>query len=90
LQLFFILPFKFLYNADELYEVFLSVLQVHGFAAVETGDLIKILPEVTARTGPVPNLGTDSTSSGSDQLVTHVIKLAAHSNSRQTIEPTAC
>ena len=63
-------------NADELYEVFLSVLQVHGFAAVETGDLIKILPEVTARTGPVPNLGTDSTSSGSDQLVTHVIKLA--------------
>ncbi|MEM6987782.1 MAG: type II secretion system secretin GspD, partial [Pseudomonadota bacterium] len=61
-------------NADELYDVFLSVLQVHGFAAVETGDLIKILPEVTARTGPVPNLTPDSTAEG-DQLVTHVIKL---------------
>ncbi|MEM9602931.1 MAG: type II secretion system secretin GspD [Pseudomonadota bacterium] len=61
-------------NAEELYEVFLSVLQVHGFAAVEAGDLIKILPEVTARTGPVPNLNTD-TNTDSDQLVTHVIKL---------------
>lgn len=61
-------------NAEELYEVFLSVLQVHGFAAVETGDLIKILPEVTARTGPVPNL-TLGDDSDSDQLVTHVIKL---------------
>lgn len=62
-------------NAEELYEVFLSVLQVHGFAAVETGDLTKILPEVTARTGPVPNLSANTTNAGSDQLVTHVIKL---------------
>ncbi len=64
-------------NADELYDVFLSVLQVHGFAAVQTGDLIKILPEVTARTGPVPNLNPANSDSGTggDQLVTHVIKL---------------
>ncbi|MEM7376853.1 MAG: type II secretion system secretin GspD [Pseudomonadota bacterium] len=61
-------------NAEELYEVFLSVLQVHGFAAVEAGDLVKILPEVTARTGPLPNLSRDS-NTDSDQLVTHVIKL---------------
>ncbi len=63
-------------NASELYEVFLSVLQVHGFAAVPHGDLIKILPEVTARTGPVPDLLTDMPAgSRSDQLVTHVIKV---------------
>lgn len=63
-------------NASELYEVFLSVLQVHGFAAVPQGDLIKILPEVTARTGPVPDLLNDMPArSQSDQLVTHVIKV---------------
>lgn len=63
-------------NASELYEVFLSVLQVHGFAAVPQGDLIKILPEVTARTGPVPDLLSDMpANSTSDQLVTHVIKV---------------
>ncbi len=63
-------------NATELYEVFLSVLQVHGFAAVPQGDLIKILPEVTARTGPVPDLLNDMpANSTSDQLVTHVIKV---------------
>ena len=31
-------------SGDELYEVFLSVLQVHGFSAVPTGDVIKIVP----------------------------------------------
>lgn len=63
-------------NASELYEVFLSVLQVHGFAAVPQGDLVKILPEVTARTGPVPDLINDMpANSTSDQLVTHVIKV---------------
>lgn len=62
-------------NAEELYEVFLSVLQVHGFAAVPQGDIIKILPEVTARTGPVPNLSSVLPRTSSDQLVTHVIKI---------------
>ena len=31
-------------DEKELYETFLSVLQVHGLAAVETGELIKIIP----------------------------------------------
>lgn len=35
--------------ADELYSVFLSVLQVHGYAAVEAGDMIKIIPVIKAR-----------------------------------------
>ncbi len=59
-------------NSDELYEVFLSVLQVHGFSAVPTGDVIKIVPDVTAKQGPVPNLGIGD---GRDQLVTHVIRV---------------
>ncbi len=60
-------------NSDELYETFLSVLQVHGYSAVPSGDLIKIVPDVNAKQGPVP--AYDSTSGSSDQLVTQVIKV---------------
>ena len=58
-------------NADELYETFLSVLQVHGYSAVPGTDLIKIVPDVNAKQGPVPTY--DGTAS--DQLVTQVIKV---------------
>ena len=60
-------------NADEIYEAFLSVLQVHGFSAVPQGDLVKIVPDVNAKQGPVPSY--EGTSSKSDQLVTQVIKV---------------
>jgi len=60
-------------SADELYETFLSVLQVHGFSAVPHGDLIKIVPDVNAKQGPVPSF--EDSSSNSDQLVTQVIKV---------------
>ena len=60
-------------SADGLYEVFLSVLQVHGYSAVPAGDLIKIVPDVTAKQGPVPILGDNTDSS--DQLVTQVVKV---------------
>lgn len=33
----------------ELYQAFLSVLQVHGFAAVPAGNVIKIVPEASGR-----------------------------------------
>lgn len=60
-------------NADELYETFLSVLQVHGYAAVPSGDLVKIVPDVNAKQGPVPQYS--DADSNSDQLVTQVIKV---------------
>ncbi len=56
---------------EELYETFLSVLQVHGYSAVPRGDLIKIVPDVNAKQGPVPNYDGNA----SDQLVTQVIKV---------------
>lgn len=34
---------------ESLYEVFLSVLHVHGYAAVEAGDVIKIVPNTGAK-----------------------------------------
>ena len=45
---------------DELYETFLSILQVHGFSAVPSGaNLIKIVPSNQAKQQPVPVVGGD-------------------------------
>ena len=55
----------------EIYETFLSVLRVHGFAAVSTGNMIKIVPDaVAAQDGSVGNGG-----GGPDALVTRLIPL---------------
>ena len=54
------------------YEAFLSILQVHGFAAVPAGDVIKIIPDVNARQVPSIDL-PDHVSATSDEIVTQVI-----------------
>ncbi len=58
----------------EVYEVFLSVLQVHGYAAVPTGSVIKIVPQVNAKQGPLP-LSTSKSQHAADELVTRIIRL---------------
>ncbi len=58
---------------DALYEAFLSILQVHGYVAIESGDLIKIIPDATARQFPTA-IGTDN-AAGPDDLATQVIQL---------------
>ena len=60
-------------NAEKLYEMFLSVLQVHGFSAVPAGNLTKIVPDFAAKQGPVPLL--DTTTETRDQLVSQVIPI---------------
>ncbi|WP_058534881.1 GspD family T2SS secretin variant LspD [Legionella saoudiensis] len=37
-------------SAHELYQVFLSVLQVSGYAAIPSGEIIKIIPNIDAKT----------------------------------------
>jgi len=61
-------------DEDEVYEVFLSVLRVHGFAAVPTGDVIKIVPEANAKQDSIPMAG-EGDGPGRDQAVTLVIPL---------------
>ena len=61
-------------NREEVYQVFLSVLQVHGYAAVKVGEIIKILPDVNAKQGPVLT-GGGSTHATGDELVTRVIPI---------------
>lgn len=59
-------------TADAFYETFLAILQVHGFVAVENGEVIKILPDTNARQFPTGGLRSD-VSPTSDELVTQVI-----------------
>lgn len=58
-------------DEDGLYETFLAVLQVQGFAAIPAGDTIKIVPETNAR----QDGGTYSSGGAGlpiDEVVTHV------------------
>ena len=61
-------------SREEVYQVFLSVLQVHGYAAVQVGEIIKILPDVNAKQGPVATAGSQSQGTG-DELVTRVVQI---------------
>jgi len=61
-------------NPDEFYETFLAILQVHGFVAVQSGSVYKIIPDANARQVPANDL-PDRLSSTSDELVTQVITL---------------
>jgi general secretion pathway protein D len=54
------------------YEAYLAILQVHGFIAVQAGEVIKILPDATARQIPSVDL-PDHVSATSDEIVTQVI-----------------
>ncbi|MGK0673740.1 MAG: type II secretion system secretin GspD [Halothiobacillaceae bacterium] len=59
---------------NELYNVLLSVLQVHGFAAVPKGEVIKIVPDVNAKQDGV-EVGPPTKAIGADELVTEVVTL---------------
>ncbi|HET6546191.1 MAG TPA: type II secretion system secretin GspD [Rhodanobacteraceae bacterium] len=56
---------------DEIYDVFLSVLRVHGYAAVPSGSMIKIMPEAMAQQdgGATPG----GAAANANALVTRII-----------------
>lgn len=60
-------------NEAEVYNVFLSILQVHGFATVPTENAIKIIPDATAKQNSTPL--TNRRSIPGDQLITRVLKI---------------
>ena len=59
-------------NAKEVYNVFLSILQVHGFSTVPTKNAIKIIPDAAAKQDAAPVVNSVSSRDG-DQLVTKVV-----------------
>ena len=61
-------------DSDEVYQVFQSILKVHGFAAVPSGEVIKIVPDVSAKQDSIPNVSDKNPGRG-DQMVTRVIQV---------------
>lgn len=58
-----------------LYPVFLSALQVSGYAAVPSGDVIKILPNMDARTQAPDTLRLPNEKSDGDDLMVQVVPI---------------
>ena len=61
-------------SASELYELFLSILEVHGYTAVRSGNIVRVIPSKDARSSAVTvrDKGTGITS---EEYVTQVIRL---------------
>lgn len=57
-------------DEEELYALFLSILEVHGFAAVKSGDVLRVVPTKDARSLPVPTSGGKGA-----EIVTRVMHL---------------
>lgn len=61
-------------DKDEIYQVFLSLLEVHNFATVPSGKVIKIVPDVNAKQGTT-KFATDEDPGAGDEIVTRVIAI---------------
>ncbi|MDA8797191.1 type II secretion system secretin GspD [Luminiphilus sp.] len=57
----------------ELYDLFLSILDVHGYTAVRSGSVVRVIPNKNARSAPVDVIS--GTSIINDEYVTQVIRL---------------
>ncbi len=66
---------------DQAYDIFLSVLEVNGFAAVKSGSVIKIIPRAE---GKQKGAEVVTASRGNDALVSQVIKLK-HANAQELV-----
>lgn len=61
-------------DAEEVYQVFLSILKVHGFAVVPSGEVMKIVPDVSAKQDSIPNVSDEVPGRG-DEMVTRVVQV---------------
>lgn len=63
-------------SREEVYELFLSVLQVHGYAAVPTAGATKIVPNTNAKQSNLPlTQKGEAAEDNSGELITRVIPL---------------
>jgi len=59
---------------DEVYQTFLSILEVHGFAAVPGEGVVKIVPDSTAKQSSIRTASRGAPGRG-DELVTRVVTI---------------
>ncbi|HHL45369.1 MAG TPA: type II secretion system protein GspD, partial [Gammaproteobacteria bacterium] len=62
-------------RADELYQVFLSVLEVHGFAAIPDGDTTRIVPAANAKQAGLPVVTGTRKGAPSNDMITQVVQI---------------
>jgi general secretion pathway protein D len=62
-------------SVDEAYKVFESVLEVHGFATVPSGSIVKIIPSVEARGKSIETRLREEATSPEDKVITQLIRL---------------
>lgn len=59
----------------EAFKVFESVLEVHGYATVEAGEVVKVIPLPEARTRNIDTLIKENNDAAEDKVVTQLIPL---------------
>ncbi|MBV5316817.1 MAG: type II secretion system secretin GspD [Desulfobulbaceae bacterium] len=69
-------------SEEDAYRVFESVLEVHGFAAIPSGSVIKIVPSVQARSKNIATVQPGTATSAEDKVVTQIIALK-HANAEE-------
>ncbi|NOQ46484.1 MAG: hypothetical protein GQ559_07405 [Desulfobulbaceae bacterium] len=62
-------------SEKDVYNVFLSVLEVNGFTTVPSGSIIKIVPAVQARSKSIETVRDAISHSHTDKVVTQIIQL---------------
>ncbi len=70
-------------DADQVYQIFLSILKVHGFAAIHGKDVTKIVPDVNAKQDAIGSISGLRGNQG-DELVTHIVEVK-HVNASQLV-----
>jgi general secretion pathway protein D len=63
-------------SVDEAYRVFESVLEVHGFTTVDSGDVIKIVPSTEARGKSIETRLREEAGIPEDKVITQLIRLS--------------
>ncbi|MBN1932894.1 MAG: type II secretion system secretin GspD [Desulfobacterales bacterium] len=63
-------------SVEEAYKVFESVLEVHGYATVQAGEIIKIVSSPEARTKNIETKLKEEAGSPDDKIVTQLIPLS--------------
>ncbi len=62
-------------SIKEAYQVFLSVLEVHGYTTVKSGEVIKIIPSPDARSKSIETRLREEATDPADRVVTQLIPL---------------
>lgn len=62
-------------SEEDAYRVFESVLEVHGYAAIPSGSVVKIVPSVQARSRNIATVREGDLASTEDKVVTQIVPL---------------